>query len=435
MLDLSKTTLGSERIKDYEVEDGVILLNLDAVRWCVVTKEEYDFYNDLKKKGKTLIEDKDLENIAKKLLVRGIINYKSNDEKELEIEKNTLSVYFEPIPFCNLHCVYCYAGAELPSKIIYNTEETKKILDKVISYPKVRNIVFTGGEPLLRGDTLDLAEYVREKGKGAAILTNGTLINEENVERFKVFNDGITISLDGHIAEINDKTRGLGSYNKIIKGIKLLNKAGIEVRITTVISKTNKDYIKEIMEFVKNDLGVSKHNMSTHISMGRGAEENLECSTEEVLRYREEYFTEICRRSRQEMISFLRPNLKQGQLRNCCGAGCTELFVKDNGEVYPCRLLVDTSFYLGNIKENLLDSILESKKIVDLRNNFNVNRIAVCKHCLYKNLCGGGCRSTHSAYTGDLYTSDTNLCKILKSELDSAIMIDCGYEPITRRKL
>lgn len=119
MLDLSKTTLGSERIKDYEVEDGVILLNLDAVRWCVVTKEEYDFYNDLKKKGKTLIEDKDLENIAKKLLVRGIINYKSNDEKELEIEKNTLSVYFEPIPFCNLHCVYCYAGAELPLSLIH----------------------------------------------------------------------------------------------------------------------------------------------------------------------------------------------------------------------------------------------------------------------------------------------------------------------------
>lgn len=435
MLDLSKTTLESEKIQDYEVEDGNIVLNMDTVRWCVLTKKEYKLYKELREKCKVTIKDIDLENIAKKLLVRGVINYKSNVLETMKVEKNSLSVYFEPVPFCNLHCVYCYAEAELPSKITYETEETKKVLDKIISNPQVQNVVFTGGEPLLRKDTLDLAEYVRKNGKGVAILTNGTLINEENVERFKVFNNGITISLDGHTPEINDRTRGIGSYDKITKGIRLLSKTGIEVKITTVISKTNKDYIKEIMEFVKNNLGVSKHNMSTHISMGRGAEEDLECSTGEVLQYREEYFTEICKRSKKEMISFIRPNLQQGQLRSCCGAGCTELFVKDNGDTYPCRLLVDTPFYLGNIKEKSLDIILDSKKLANLRDDFNVNHISVCKNCLYKNLCGGGCRSTHSAYTGDLYKSNTNLCKILKNELDAAIMMDCGYNPVTRRKL
>lgn len=435
-MNMNNIIFDRSKVMFHEVEDGFVVVNPDTVRWCFINKKEKALFDRLDNNLDT--GNKEVRDIALKLLVKGVVSFehkKENLKEDSAYFNQTIRVYFEPTSYCNLSCVYCYAKAVKPNELIYDTVKSKMILERIIEYPSVDHIVFTGGEPLLRADTLDLAEYVRNKNIGVSILTNAMLINEENVKRFSVFNKGITISLDAHLAEINDKTRGKGVFDKVIKSIKLLRHEGLDVRVTTVISKTNNKYINEIMDYVHDELDIKNHNMSTHISMGRGAEGCIECSTEEVLQYRKEYFNRISENSRDELVSFIRPNIMQGHIRHCCGAGIGELFVRDNGDVYPCRLLTSDDKLMGNLETQSLTEILEGTVIKKLRQEFNVENIEGCMECSHKNLCGGGCRSSHSAYTGSQMVSADNLCTILKYELDSAIIMDCGYHPITGRAL
>ena len=260
------------------------------------------------------------------------------------------------------------------------------------------------------------------------------MINEKNVNQFKIF-DRVTISLDGHVSGIHEATRGKYTFNKVVDSIKLLKKQGVNVAVTTVVSKINQEYVTQIMDFVKNDLGIEHHNMSTHISFGRGVDSKIECSQGELKRYRDTYFNHLCETTSEEIETLLRPNIKRGEYRNGCGAGCGEIFIKDNGETYPCRLFIDEKYYLGNLKENSLENIVKSKILQDIKKTFEVNQIESCRNCNYKNICGGGCRSVHAAYTGSVEKSSEVLCNMLKNEIDSAIIIQSGFNPKTRKEL
>lgn len=427
-----------DKINTYEMESKVILFNTQNVQWTALAYNEYELYKNCMKHGTFGLNEK-TKKLFMKLLVRGIININppeiSKDMIQSEYLQTPMTVYFEPTQYCNLKCVYCYAEACTSKEIIYSTDNSKKLLSKICEYPNVKTIVFTGGEPLLRKDCLELAEYVyQEKGIHPCILTNGVLINEKNVERFKIF-DKVTISLDGHTPELHEKTRGKNTFYKVVESIKLLRKKGISVTVTTVISKVNQEFVTQIMDFVKKDLDVEYHNMSTHISFGRGADSNIECSEMEVKQYRDTYFQYLCESNSEKIETLLRPNIRKGEYRIGCGAGCGEIFIKDNGEVYPCRLLNNEKYYLGNLNQTTLKDIVISKRLQDIKRSFDVNQIESCSHCDYKYICGGGCRSVHSAYTGSPQKSSDTLCNMLKNEIDCAIVIQNGFNPITRKEL
>ena len=78
---------------------------------------------------------------------------------------------------CNLKCVHCYAHArdeEFPDEL--STSEGKAVLDDLAAFG-CPVVLFSGGEPLVRPDLVELAEYAVGKGMRAVISTNGTLIN------------------------------------------------------------------------------------------------------------------------------------------------------------------------------------------------------------------------------------------------------------------
>lgn len=426
------------KINAYEMENRVILFNCQNVQWIVLTYEEYNLYRSYLQYG-SLVVNKEAEKLLMKLLVRGIVDFNGNDISVNKMKKEYLNipmtVYYEPTPYCNLKCVYCYAEARTSNDIRFSTDDSKKLLSKIMEYSNTNTIVFTGGEPLLRNDCLELAEYVyQESGIHPCILTNGLLINEKNVERFKCF-DKVIISLDGHIPELHERTRGKNTFYKVIESIRLLRKIGVNVTVTTVISKVNQEFVTQIMDFVKNDLNVEFHNMSTHISFGRGIDSEIECSEEEVRKYRNIYFDYLCKTDNKEIETLLRPNIRKGEHRISCGAGCAEIFVKDNGDVYPCRLLNNKDYYLGNLNESSLNDMVMSRTLQDIKESFDVNKLKSCCQCEYKNICGGGCRSVHAAYTGNAQKSYDMLCNILKNEIDCAIIIQNGFNPITRKEI
>ena len=110
---------------------------------------------------------------------------------------------------CNLQCIHCRSSSKLTvnQHPDFSTAEARRVLDDIASFAKPV-IVLTGGEPLLRKDVFDIAEYGVRKGFRMCLATNGTLITPKICAQIK--SSGIqmvSLSLDGAVAEVHDNFR------------------------------------------------------------------------------------------------------------------------------------------------------------------------------------------------------------------------------------
>jgi 12,18-didecarboxysiroheme deacetylase len=141
---------------------------------------------------------------------------------------------------CNLKCIHCYSNSadiDYPDEL--TTEEGKKLIDDLASFGSPV-ILFSGGEPLLRPDLLELAQYATDKGMRAVISTNGTLITKEIAAKLqKIGLSYVGVSLDG-LEKTHDKFRGKkGAFASAIEGIRNCRDAGIKVGIRFTVNKHN----------------------------------------------------------------------------------------------------------------------------------------------------------------------------------------------------
>jgi MoaA/NifB/PqqE/SkfB family radical SAM enzyme len=133
-------------------------------------------------------------------------------------------VYFSLTNRCNLRCEMCdISRVSSRKEDELTTEEVKKIILQIKDLG-VRHLIFSGGEPLLRDDLLEVIGYAISSGiKMVDIITNGTLLNEEAVGKLgRAGLNHITVSLDG-LKEVNNSIRGEGSFEKSERGIDFLN--------------------------------------------------------------------------------------------------------------------------------------------------------------------------------------------------------------------
>lgn len=134
-------------------------------------------------------------------------------------------VYFSLTTRCNLRCLMCGVSVSSSSESDeLSTAECKRLIDQVASLG-IGHLIFSGGEPLLRRDILDLIEYAVSRNIAMVdIITNGLLIDEgaaRNLTRIGL--NHITVSIDG-LEDIHDPIRGRGSYQKTIQAIDFVNK-------------------------------------------------------------------------------------------------------------------------------------------------------------------------------------------------------------------
>ncbi|MDR2943765.1 MAG: 12,18-didecarboxysiroheme deacetylase [Methanosarcinales archaeon] len=187
---------------------------------------------------------------------------------------------------CNLRCVHCYAQAVDPNvedKTELTTEEGKSLIDNLAEFGSPV-ILFSGGEPLLRKDLIELAQYAKDKGMRAVISTNGTLITKEKAKQLKeVGLSYVGISLDG-MPEINDRFRGRsGAFHEAIQGLRNCRDEGIKVGLRFTINKHNVGEIPAIFEFMEHE-NVPRICFYHLVYAGRGSEMVAEDLTHEETR-------------------------------------------------------------------------------------------------------------------------------------------------------
>ncbi|MGD9157266.1 MAG: 12,18-didecarboxysiroheme deacetylase [Desulfobacteraceae bacterium] len=173
---------------------------------------------------------------------------------------------------CNLKCMHCYAHAtEKSVEKELSTEQAKVVLDDLAEFG-VPVVLFSGGEPLVRPDLPELADYAVNKGMRAVISTNGTLITKEKAAELKKIGlSYVGVSLDG-MEEVNDHFRKKkGAFKAAISGIENCLEAGLKVGLRFTISKLNKDQVGPVFDLLE-EMNIPRVCFYHLVYAGRGSE-------------------------------------------------------------------------------------------------------------------------------------------------------------------
>lgn len=172
---------------------------------------------------------------------------------------------------CNLQCKMCYMNGVSRQNNRYSFEKKdqvmsfelfKKAVDSFLYENPQCTFWFMGGEPLLHKDIVNMVTYIKEHGNSYIdINTNGTLLKEKGQLLLNAGVDSLTISLDGHIAEICDNVRGKGVYDLVVPEVKKLveykKKKNLDMIINLNFTLVDSNYLTASnMIDLCNELGV-----------------------------------------------------------------------------------------------------------------------------------------------------------------------------------
>jgi molybdenum cofactor biosynthesis enzyme MoaA len=139
---------------------------------------------------------------------------------------------------CNLECTHCFISCS-PLNHSHGMLTRGQVRERLAEAARlgVREYYFTGGEPFLNPEMLEILSDTLRQGP-ATVLTNGLLLTEERSRRLKELADGseysldVRISIEGLTAEQNDAIRGRGTFERILRGIENLARAGLNPVLT-----------------------------------------------------------------------------------------------------------------------------------------------------------------------------------------------------------
>jgi radical SAM protein with 4Fe4S-binding SPASM domain len=172
---------------------------------------------------------------------------------------------------CNYKCIHCWVEGS-PDNVEYlEADICINILEKALSLG-LKNIKVTGGEPLLYIDTImTIFEWCNDHDVNIVMETNGSLLKETFIEKYlKDKNVELSVSLNGYNNETQDKfVNNNGSFNRVLKNLKLLNKYDVKFQIITTIFKNNILDIEKVIGLCKN-YNPTSIKINPIISIGRG---------------------------------------------------------------------------------------------------------------------------------------------------------------------
>lgn len=342
----------------------------------------------------TVLED--VEHFLERLIESEFLTEDISESTNINLMTNQYNLetaIIEVTGKCNLNCLHCINSLHLISDEP-SSEEIKKIFNELY-YLGSHRVVLTGGEPLLRTDILELIKYANSLNLKVIIFTNGTLINDDLLEKLEQCDVFLRISIDGHIPEINDKIRGDGTYNTIVNLLEKLSRYKINFGTSTVVTKYNFEYIEEMINFC-NSYKPLEIEVSKIMDNGTQQVQDLLLSKEQLLELRKlnvlysiKYpaFNKGMKIIPKKEISFDKDN-------NICNAGINMINITSQLDVYPCYLYQGIDgFKCGNLYDDLLFDIWQDSEVLYKLRNLRLEDIEDCKNCKANTICSGGCRA------------------------------------------
>ncbi len=171
---------------------------------------------------------------------------------------------------CNLTCKHCYsisADTDFPNEL--STAQVFEVMDDLKAFG-VPVLILSGGEPLLRPDLFEIARHAKAMGFYTALSTNGTLIDDSNIDRIAgVGFDYLGISIDG-VRETHDRfRRKAGAFDASMAALRRCRALGIKVGLRFTMTQDNADELPQLLQLM-DDEGIDKFYFSHLNYAGRG---------------------------------------------------------------------------------------------------------------------------------------------------------------------
>jgi radical SAM protein with 4Fe4S-binding SPASM domain len=293
---------------------------------------------------------------------------------------------------CNNNCYFCYTGG--PRKVPeLKTSEWKKALDRLWD-AGVPQVVFTGGEPTLRDDLIELVDHAKEFVTG--LVTNGRKLSTLAHDLKRVDLDYVQVSLESHLPEVHDRMVGVsGAWKETRDGIRVAMEAGLEVITNTTLTTDNAGLFPDLIA-AGSFLGLKVMACNTLICSGRGtcARQENQLSPDELKKtlsralqtakdagVRLEWYSPTCYR--------LFNPIEFGFGAKACSAAQYNMTVEPDGSVIPCQSWMKEK--VGNILKDPWRNIWNHPVCVGFRNKAYQDDREECKGCEHLPQCCGGC--------------------------------------------
>jgi Fe-coproporphyrin III synthase len=332
---------------------------------------------------------------------------------------------------CNLTCKHCYsisADTNFPGEL--NTEQVYAVMDDLRDF-RVPVLILSGGEPLLRPDIYDIAKRAKAKGFYVGLSSNGTLIDERNIDKIAECDfNYVGVSLDG-LGATHDKFRRLdGAFVASLKGIRLCRDLGLKIGVRFTMTQDNAHDLPGLLKLVEDE-GIDRFYFSHLNYAGRGNKNRKDDAQHQLTRWAMDLLFDTCWEYRQrgldkefttgnndaDGVYFLhwvrrrfpeRAAHVEAKLRQWGGnsSGVNVANIDNLGNVHP-----DTMWWhhtLGNVKDRPFSQIWPDTSDA-LMAGLKQHPRAVkgrCGTCAYLDICNGNTRVRAQQLTGDAWAED-----------------------------
>lgn len=334
---------------------------------------------------------------------------------------------------CNLRCRYCYYF-DNPAVEYHDlpAAEWFRFFGELGSLG-VMDVTLAGGEPFIREDLPELVQSIVHNHMRFAILSNGTLIDDE-IAAF-IAGTGrckhVQVSVDGSCPETHDACRGKGSFERAIRGIRTLQRHGVRATVRVTIHRHNVHDLEATARLLLEDLGLKgfSTNSAGYLGSCRLNAEDVQLTTEErevamrtLLRLTEKYEGRItaqagplaeARRWRRMEKARARgvPGSRKGGRLTACGCPGQKIAVRADGVIIPCSMLAHIE--LGRINQDSLSHVWQNSDgmtQIRMRRHIPLTDFEFCAGCDYVPYCTGNCPGLAYTLTGQVDHPSPDAC-------------------------
>lgn len=292
---------------------------------------------------------------------------------------------------CNNDCAHCY-NARPRNYPELDTSSWKKIIDKIWGL-RIPHLVFTGGEPTLRNDLVELVSYAQKKGMITGLNTNARRLADNKLLEALVEAglDHVQITVEAASPEIhNEMVRYSSAWTETIQGLRNAVNSRLYLMTNTTLLRNNAHTLPEILRFLHEE-NVPTIGLNALIYSGHGETVNTgleERELPQLLKIAQDF----TRESGQKLIWYtptqychFDPLMLDLGVKGCTAA-YYNMCIEPDGVVIPCQ-----SYYegLGNLLSDDWNKIWNHPLAIDLRERRSIPE--GCKTCDYLIECGGGC--------------------------------------------
>jgi radical SAM protein with 4Fe4S-binding SPASM domain len=354
--------------------------------------------------------------------------------QKLSTERIPLSGTIEVTNRCPLECVHCYNNLPMSDGAArrreMTTEEHKRVVDELVELGCLW-ITYSGGEVFARADFLEIYEYAHRKGLIVGIFTNGTLITERIADFLAQHPPfAIEITLYGRTKATYESLTGIpGSFEKCLRGIRLLLDRKLPLKLKTVAISVNKHEVKAMKQFAE-ELGVE-------FKFDAMINPRIDCSSSPLaVRLTPADIVamdldEPDRIAGWKSLAKLGPDIApegEAKMLYDCGGGMNSFALDPYGNITICVISHQDTYNVrdGSVREgweSFLGKVREKR----------ITRITKCTTCPLTSLCGS-CAANGELENGDPEAPVDFLCRTahLRAEIFELEMRphgDCEYCP------